>query len=364
MKISIDTRTVMKSSYLFLTSIICSLVFLVSPFSLLNAADFPAYNTNSAEDEYIDSVTGKEVKVYAQCVSCSTWNYDKCDMSVALSLPECPSGYYTEKYYADKDTGGTAPIISSIADTDLSCENLSEKHRGCGCSADIKDRDGNVFVDGAASMTAYVNTYTECVVSCAYRVCVEKDPCTKDTSPKCDTPGNCQTGPGECVDLGNNEEGCKYPLSNESCDADGDDCTFDSCIENDDGSAVCKAGADVCGGLIPCGRLVDNPTTTNIDETQECGICSLVYLSSNVVNFLMGIIVLITLLALVIGGFLYIKTSGDTGLILAAKQNFATILKGFIIIFMAWVIVNMLMIIFGFTDPFGDGNWAKFDCNF
>ncbi len=77
----------------------------------------------------------------------------------------------------------------------------------------------------------------------------------------------------------------------------------------------------------------------------------------------MGVVALVNVLALVIGGLIYTKAAGDASLILSAKKNFNKVLYGFAIVFIAWVIVNIAMVLFGFTDPLGDGSWAVFNCN-
>jgi hypothetical protein len=77
----------------------------------------------------------------------------------------------------------------------------------------------------------------------------------------------------------------------------------------------------------------------------------------------MGLVVLITILAIIVAGLIHVKAGGDTSLILAAKQYMNKILFGFVIIFTVWVIVNTSMILFGFNDPLGDGSWEKFSCD-
>ncbi|MCK4592548.1 hypothetical protein KAT63_03890 [Candidatus Parcubacteria bacterium] len=116
------------------------------------------------------------------------------------------------------------------------------------------------------------------------------------------------------------------------------------------------------GGLIPCDRKWDDPATA-WDDTKPCNLCHIIILANSIINFLMKLVVLITVLALVVGGLIYVKTSGDASLILSAKQNVNKILYGFVIIFIVWVIVNLIMVLFGFVDPLGDGNWAVFSCD-
>ena len=127
----------------------------------------------------------------------------------------------------------------------------------------------------------------------------------------------------------------------------------------------CYAAApppSVTGGLVPCGRDLNNPATP-WNETADCQLCHFVILADNIVDFLMKMVTIIAVLALVIGGLIYIKSAGNTSLILSAKQNFNKILYGFTVVFIAWVAVNIAMVLFGFSDPLGNGSWAVFDCN-
>ena len=116
------------------------------------------------------------------------------------------------------------------------------------------------------------------------------------------------------------------------------------------------------GGLVPCGRDF-NDLATSWDDTADCQLCHLIILANNVIDFLTKIVAIVAVLALVIGGLIYMKSSGNTSLMLSAKQNFNKILYGFVVIFIAWVAVSVAMVLFGFTDPSEDGNWAIFTCN-
>ena len=116
------------------------------------------------------------------------------------------------------------------------------------------------------------------------------------------------------------------------------------------------------GGLIPCDRKWNDPATT-WDDTESCRLCHMIILANSIINFLMKLVILITVLALVVGGLIYVKTSGDASLIVSAKQNVNKILYGFVLIFIVWVVVNLIMVLFGFVDPLGDGNWAVFSCD-
>jgi hypothetical protein len=115
------------------------------------------------------------------------------------------------------------------------------------------------------------------------------------------------------------------------------------------------------GGLVPCGRDWNDPVTLWNDK-ESCRLCHSVIFASLIINFLMEVVILISILALIVAGLIYVKTGGDLSLITAAKQNVNKILYGFVIVFVAWAIINLIMILLGFNDPIGDGSWKIFNC--
>ena len=165
----------------------------------------------------------------------------------------------------------------------------------------------------------------------------------------------CAIGTGNCDGIAAN--GCETDLFTDSANCGSCDniCKGGSCLGG-------KCPSLPQGGIVPCGRLADNPSTSWI-ESQPCEICHSVILASEIINFLMGLVSLITILAIVVAGIIYTKAGGDTSLILVAKQNMNKILYGFVVVFVAWAIVNVSMILFGFNDPLGDGRWEKLNCD-
>jgi len=207
------------------------------------------------------------------------------------------------------------------------------------------------FCCGDGSVDGLEACDTNLPISCADPTPVCLNDCTACVA---ELPG-CVVGTGNCD--GNPANGCETDLftSNGNCGTCGN---------------ICKAGyceAGVCpslpeGGIVPCDRLVDDTSTPWI-ELQPCKICHLVILAYEIINFLMKIVALITVLAMIIAGLIHVKAGGDAGLVLAAKQGMNKILLGFVVVFISWVIVNVAMILFGYNDPSGDGDWAKFSCD-
>jgi len=176
------------------------------------------------------------------------------------------------------------------------------------------------------------------------------------------------------LSAGNASAGLECPAGFGDCDCDGT-CETDVLIDpNNCGrcgivcasgnctNGFCDAVVPVLGGLVPCGRDFDDDTTL-WNEKEECKLCHFVILADNVIDYLLGIVGLVAVLSLVVGGMLYITSSGNSNLVTTAKTAFRKSLYGFVVVFIAWVATNTTMVLFGFDDPLGDGSWKMFDCN-
>ena len=109
------------------------------------------------------------------------------------------------------------------------------------------------------------------------------------------------------------------------------------------------------GGLVPCGRNWNDPAT-GWDDTLPCDFCFLLLMINNIMNFLIMLAAGIAVLALIITGLLFITSSGDVERKSQAKTALKYVLIGFIIIFIAWIIIDFFLIAFGYLDPLG-GEW-------
>ena len=258
------------------------------------------------------------------------------------------------------------------------------------CLQSLPAQDITSYFTEQGSYTVRTQAYNECrtyVSSSAYfRITYKENLCERPDSPVCNTPGPCQSLPGRCVVIDGAEKcvydpdnsscnapglcqrgpgtcrvidgaaTCTYPISPDSCDADGDQCTFDVCASRDGGiTASCMPGKDVCGGIIPCGRLVDDPNTGS-DETEGCSLCHIAFLANNLILFLFSIASVTALLALVIAGFLYISAGANPVAKNQAHTAIINIIKGYIVIFCAWLIVDFVMSAWGFINPI-QGQW-------
>lgn len=169
----------------------------------------------------------------------------------------------------------------------------------------------------------------------------------------CNTPGDCQIGRGTC-DKSTGD--CYYLDDPELCDSDGNVCTGDRCVSLDGGlTSNCMTGSNICGGIVPCGKMVNDPTTS-WNDTDSCNLCFGVMVLDQGMDFLVTIASTIAILALVITGFLFITSTGNVERKNSAKAALKWVLIGFLILFLSWLIVDFLLSALGYLDPLG-GKW-------
>ncbi len=101
-----------------------------------------------------------------------------------------------------------------------------------------------------------------------------------------------------------------------------------------------------------------------------CTLCDLIAGMNNVIQYLMKIAIGVALLAMAIGGVMYIVSAGDSGLIDQAKSTLKNAAIGFVIIFAAFLIIDTTINYIGSktnasgVPTFGINitSWGKFDC--
>jgi len=112
--------------------------------------------------------------------------------------------------------------------------------------------------------------------------------------------------------------------------------------------------------IIKCGRPGQN----------MCTLCDLISGFNNIIQYLMKIAIGMALLAISIGGVMYVVSAGDSGLIDSAKSVMKNAAIGFVIIFAAFLIINTTIEYLGTkTDAAGNltfgfhiVSWGHFDC--
>lgn len=161
----------------------------------------------------------------------------------------------------------------------------------------------------------------------------------------------CAAGPGAEI--------CDDGIDN---DGDGDvDCDDSDCVGNPACGGVPDPDDDPLGGIVPCGRSVDDPNTLKWDESEPCTLCHISLLGQLIIEFLVKIAAVFAVLSLIGGGLVYIVAAGNTSTIEKAKTMIKYALLGFLVVFIAWAVVNSILATMGYTDPIG-GEWYMMDC--
>ena len=103
-------------------------------------------------------------------------------------------------------------------------------------------------------------------------------------------------------------------------------------------------------GLVPCGGV-------------NCGLCHVVQLGQNIINFLIGVSVFIAVGFFVYAGFMMVTAGGDIGKVGKAKNIFSSVAIGMILVLVAWLGVDVLMKnLFDEGEFAGFGPWNSLQC--
>lgn len=112
-------------------------------------------------------------------------------------------------------------------------------------------------------------------------------------------------------------------------------------------------------GLVPCGRLIDNLNTFEINESAPCDICSVFYMLKNIINFIMTMSIGVGIFILVIIGLLYVFSGGSLERISFAKTAINSVVSGISIIFIVWVAVAIILQLMGYGNM---SRWNQVSC--
>lgn len=103
-------------------------------------------------------------------------------------------------------------------------------------------------------------------------------------------------------------------------------------------------------GLIPCGKRVDNASTT-INESAPCTICHFFILIENILEFVFfKLAPPLTLLMLVIGGGMFMLATGDPQKITQAKKIISSVLIGIAIIYGSFFLIGLFLQAIGLAE--------------
>lgn len=96
-------------------------------------------------------------------------------------------------------------------------------------------------------------------------------------------------------------------------------------------------------GLVPCGRSTDDPNTS-YDETKPCQLCHIFVLFDNILKFIFfKIVPPLAILMIAIGGLYFLFSSGNPSTLAQGKAILKYTAIGLLIIYGAWVVVNLIL---------------------
>ena len=110
-----------------------------------------------------------------------------------------------------------------------------------------------------------------------------------------------------------------------------------------------------------------------IEDPSSCGLCDLVQFIVDATQFLAGGVAAFALLFFIIGGFYWIFSAGNEQRVATGKKIMIGSITGVVIVFLAWIIVNTIILTvstggeeFGGTAELfpdaGPGSWFEVEC--
>lgn len=264
------------------------------------------------------------------------------------------SGPYCSLYNAGHDTVGIAvDFDNNVWAVPYDGHVLKLTHdSGSPCNvSEIADVDLSGFLYNYSDMTG-LRTVPKSISLAGFKVPLSEsgtfDICTDGT-------GTC-TDPGPCAPITAILDSC-VPGADNTCDIPLNIYSMQSGEYTLSNLQVIYGEQQpiTTGGLVSCGRRWDDPKTP-VREDAPCDICHIFYLADLAIDFLMSFVAILAMLSLILVGFLFITSAGDPQKRRDAKTRFKWILVGFVIVFLAWLIVDFMFAVWGYLDPLG-GRW-------
>lgn len=105
------------------------------------------------------------------------------------------------------------------------------------------------------------------------------------------------------------------------------------------------------GGLVPCGRSCDDPSTKNIDESKPCRLCDFFVMIDGWIDGLLLVFVpAVAALMIAIGGGMYMISQGNPEMLMRAKKLFIAVAFGLLIVYGAFLFVGTFLWAIGLAD--------------
>jgi len=122
---------------------------------------------------------------------------------------------------------------------------------------------------------------------------------------------------------------------------------------------LAQQAAHTPSGLVPCGAVSG---FLNILGATECGLCDLVQLFQNIINFLLGVTIPLSIALFAWAGVMYFAASGNPKQIIRAHKIFKSVLIGFIVALAAWLVVQTVLNALVSKNFFTSGSWNTLQC--
>jgi len=126
------------------------------------------------------------------------------------------------------------------------------------------------------------------------------------------------------------------------------------------GNVIAQGPVCTTEGLVPCGRNCDDPATA-WHEDDDCTLCHLILMGQLIIEFLVKMAAIFAILAIIGGGLIYVFSIGSAGTIEKAKTTIKYALLGFLVVFIAWAVIDSILVLMGYIDPIG-GDWHMMNC--
>jgi hypothetical protein len=244
------------------------------------------------------------------------------------------------------------------------CGDTSSLSLGCVVAGNNKCESACPGMDSQDAICDELDSALPPGVSVAGGVCIS---CVFFTTSKC---GDDQIEPPEICDgpdLGGQTcQNLGYTGGVLACKSD---CTFDTsgCTQVV-GPSSCLCPEGTCpdylkGGLVPCGRICDDPDTPE-NECCPCTLCHLFVLLDKIVDFLLlEVVPPLAVLMLVIGGGMFLASTGNPELLTRGKKILTATVFALLIIYCSWIIINTILTFLGVANwVWPSGGWFQINC--
>lgn len=107
-------------------------------------------------------------------------------------------------------------------------------------------------------------------------------------------------------------------------------------------------------GLVPCGKSEETLAPGESHEvTMPCQFCHFFVMFDRIVDFILALVIVIAVLMLTIGGFLFFFAGTNPSALKTAKGIMTSVIMGLVIIFAAYLIIGTILQAIGLSD------WTK-----